>query len=140
MIRQVSPRKTVEQLVAEARARFDRVTPAEAAAAMAAGAILIDTRSSDVRGRDGTVPGSHHVPLSVLPWRVDPASPYRNPDVARPDARVILLCAEGYSSSLAAAWLKDLGFARVADLEGGFEAWRAAGLPVEPVTPVEGDG
>ena len=97
---------------------------------MAAGALLVDTRSSDDRRDSGTIPGSVHVPLSVLFWRLDPSSGYNDPalsDLARP---IVLVCAHGYSSSLAAATLRDLGFANVGDVIGGFEAWSAAGLPV----------
>ena len=74
-----------------------------------------------------------HVPLSVLFWRLDPASGYEDPALADTDRRVILVCADGYSSSIAAATLRDLGFTRAADLDGGFTAWQAAGLPVDPV-------
>ena len=97
---------------------------------MAEGALLVDTRSSDLRRDTGMIPGSVHVPLSVLFWRLDPDSGFDDPvlsDLARP---VIIICAHGYSSSLAAATLRELGFASVADVIGGFEAWAAAGLPV----------
>ena len=109
-----------------ARARIERYTPAEAAAA---DALIVDLRCDDVRTRDGIVPGSVHVPRSVLEWRVDPGSGYANPALA--GRRLILMCEEGYSSSLAAASLCDLGFDG-ADLVGGFTAWLAEGLPTVP--------
>ncbi len=128
-------RRTIDDLLATARARIDRLTPAAARDALGGGALLVDTRSADLRRETGVIPGSVHVPLSVLFWRLDPSSGYDDPalsDLTRP---VILLCAEGYSSSLAAATLRDLGFASVGDVIGGFEAWAAAGLPVEADGP-----
>ena len=123
-------RKTVDELLAEARARLLRLEPADAFAAMEAGSALIDLRSDDERRRNGVVPGSFHVPRSVLEWRLDPDCEFRNPALADPGAHVILMCAEGYSSSLAAATLQELGFARATDVAGGFAAWAEAGLPV----------
>ncbi len=99
---------------------------------MAEGALLVDTRCADDRRRTGTIPGSVHVPLSVLFWRLDPSSEYDDPALSDPARPVILMCAHGFSSSLAAATLHDLGFASVGDVVGGFEAWSAAGLPVVP--------
>ena len=124
-------RRTISELLAEARTRIGRLSPDQALQALADGALLVDTRSADLRRETGVIPGSVHVPLSVLFWRLDPSSGYDDPalsDLTRP---VILVCAHGYSSSLAAATLRDLGFARVGDVIGGFEAWAAAGLPVE---------
>ena len=101
--------------------------------------MIVDLRSHDERVRDGIIPGSVHVPRSVLEWRVDPASGWSNPAVAGADVELILVCAEGYSSSLAAASLQALGRAQVADLVGGFEAWRRAGLDTSaPPPPPEG--
>jgi rhodanese-related sulfurtransferase len=128
-------RRTIEDLLADARRRIVRYPPAAARQAVEDGALLVDTRSVDERARDGIVPGSLHVPRTVLEWRLDPESPSRNPHVGPLDREVILLCAHGFSSSLAAATLVDLGFERVADVEGGFEAWCAAGLPVSPAPP-----
>ena len=125
----MTERQTIDGLVAAARERIERLTPEAAWTAMTAGALLVDTRSGDDRRAAGTIPGSVHVPLSVLFWRLDPSSGHDDPalsDLARP---VVLVCAHGYSSSLAAATLLDLGFASVADVIGGFEAWAAAGLP-----------
>jgi len=129
----MSERPTVNDLLAASRARIDRFDPPTALAAARAGALLIDTRCADQRRETGIIPGSVHVPLSVLYWRLDPASGYEDPSLADPDRHVILVCADGYSSSIAAATLRDLGFARAADLDGGFSAWRAAGLPIEPL-------
>ncbi len=132
----------VEGLLAAARQRVERFEPEEAWAAVATGeALIVDLRSSDERRKHGIVPGSLHVPRSVLEWRADPASEWRSPHLAGRDV-LILLCAEGYSSSLAAASLLDLGYERAADVVGGFEAWRKAGLPVatasEPDRPLPG--
>jgi rhodanese-related sulfurtransferase len=124
-------RTTVNDLLASARAGLERLEPAAAKAAMEHGALLIDTRCAELRAADGAVPGSVHVPLSVLYWRLDPASGYDDPALSDPDRQVILLCAHGYSSSLAAATLQQLGFPRATDVVGGFEAWAEAGLPVE---------
>jgi rhodanese-related sulfurtransferase len=129
----------VEDLLAEARARIRRYTPTEAAAAAEAGAVVVDLRSHDERAATGIVPGSIHVPRSVLEWRLDPASGWSNPRVADRALELILVCADGCSSSLAAASLVGIGFGRAGDLAGGFAAWRDAGLPVAPAPrPHEG--
>jgi rhodanese-related sulfurtransferase len=121
----------IESMLAEARSRIRRYTPAEAAAA---DVLIVDLRSSDERARDGIVPGSIHVPRSVLEWRCDQTSGFSNPNLA--GRTLVLLCAHGFSSSLAAASLVQLGFADAGDIDGGFEAWVAAGLPVvEAPTP-----
>ncbi len=125
-------RATVGSLLAAARARLDRLEPREAADAVNAGALLVDTRCAELRRAIGVIPGSVHVPLSVLYWRLDPSSESADPGLADPHRRVVLVCAHGYSSSLAAATLQDLGYARATDVIGGFEAWAAAGLPVVP--------
>ena len=122
---------TADELLAEAREGLVRLGPREAASALSAGAVLVDIRSEVQRERDGVVPGSVFLPRNVLEWRCDPASPARDERVCDPAAQLILMCDEGYQSSLAAANLKRLGFQRATDLEGGFQAWRAAGLPVE---------
>lgn len=123
-------RRTIAEALADARRRIDRLTPAEAAAEAEQGAALVDTRDTADRARDGIIEGSVHVPRTVLEWRADPTSGSSDPRIADPDARLIIICNEGYSSSLAAAMLKDLGFTRVADMEGGVAAWKAAGLPL----------
>ncbi len=128
-------RRTVDDLLAEARARIRRYDPVRALEAQRAGALVVDTRATDERERDGIVPGSLHVPRTVLEWRLDPGSAWRNTYAGGLDREVIVLCAHGYSSSLAAAILVDLGFERAGDVDGGFDAWRAAGLPVVPAPP-----
>ena len=127
----MSDRVTVNDLLAAARARIDRLDPKTAQAAVESGAIVIDTRCTEQRRETGIIPGSVHVPLSVLYWRLDPASGSEDASLADPERQVILVCAHGYSSSIAAATLRDLGFARASDIDGGFEAWQAAGLPIE---------
>jgi rhodanese-related sulfurtransferase len=127
----MSDRQTIDQLLAEARARLRRLEPAAARTAQEEGAILIDLRCADQRRESGIIPGSVHVPLSVLFWRLDPTSGYDDPRLSDPTREIVLLCADGYSSSLAAATLHDLGFARATDVDGGFSAWAAAGLPLE---------
>ena len=130
---------SVSQLLAEARTGIRRYEPAEARERAAEGALLVDLRSHDERERDGIIPGSIHVPRSVLEWRVDEGSGFANPHVAERELELILVCNEGYSSSFAAAALQELGFAQAADLSGGFQAWRAAGLPTMPA-PARADG
>jgi rhodanese-related sulfurtransferase len=125
-------RRTLDDLLNEARARIERIDPADAWAAAQDDALIVDTR---VDRSPGIVPGSLHVPLSVLQWRVDPDSAWRNPHVNGLETRLILICEHGESSSLAAASLLELGFTRVGDVIGGFEAWEAAGLPVTPAPP-----
>lgn len=127
----MADRLTVNQLLDACRARIDRLDPAATRAAAEAGALVIDTRCAEQRQQTGIIPGSVHVPLSVLYWRLDPASGYEDPRLADLDRQVILVCADGYSSSVAAATLRDLGFVRACDLNGGFSAWQAADLPVE---------
>ncbi len=122
---------TAEEMLAEARQEIERATPEETAAAQAEGAIVIDLRCHSERV-GGVIPGSIRIARSVLEWRCDPASEWKDARVARPAERVLLVCQDGYSSSLAAQSLRRLGFARVGDLIGGMQAWEAAGLPVEP--------
>lgn len=124
-------RRTINDLLADARARLQRLDPDEAHAAMEHGALLIDTRCANLRRRDGSIPGSVHVPLSVLFWRLDPSSGHDDRDLSPAlDRQVILMCDHGFSSSLAAATLRELGFDNATDVDGGFQAWAAAGLPV----------
>lgn len=119
--------RTISELLEEAAARISRFEPREAQAAAEAGAVLVDIRSVEARERDGVIPGSVHVPRTVLEWRADPTSAWCNPALV--DARLIVVCDHGYSSVLAAATLVDLGH-DAGDVVGGFEAWIAAGLPV----------
>jgi rhodanese-related sulfurtransferase len=121
---------SVDQLLADARRGLVRLTPAQAYAAMRRGALLVDIRGDAQRERDGVIPGARFVARNVLEWRCDPASPYRDPELARADARVMLICDEGYQSSLAAATLQRLGLRDATDVVGGFQAWRADRLPV----------
>jgi len=107
------------------------VTPAQAAAEQASGALLLDTRPAEQRHRDGEIPGAIVVDRNVLEWRLDPTSPDRIPEAVDRAVRVIVICNEGFSSSLAAASLKDLGLVNATDVIGGFQAWKAAGLPIE---------
>ena len=124
-------RRSIDDLLAEARRDLRRVTPAEAHAAAQEGGVLVDVRSEDERRRQGVlVPGAVHHPLSVVHWRLDPDVPTRNPKLPL-DARLILLCREGDSSSLAAALLRAIGFPLATDVIGGVDAWRVAGLPLD---------
>jgi rhodanese-related sulfurtransferase len=126
-------RRTIHDVLADARARLDRLDPDAARRAVTEeDALLVDVRTERQRERDGVVPGALHVPRNVLEWRLDPDSGAADPRVGGLERRVVVMCDEGYQSSLAAAGLRDLGFARATDLAGGFQAWRAAGLPVEP--------
>ena len=126
----MSARRTIEDLLAAARDRIERLTPQDAYRAMAEGSLLVDTRCDEDRRASGAIPGSARIPLSVLFWRLDPSSGHDDPALSDPQRRVILICAHGYSSSLAAATLRDLGFSNASDVIGGFEAWSTAGLPV----------
>jgi rhodanese-related sulfurtransferase len=124
---------TIDELLAAARRRLQRLDPVAARDAVAAGAVLIDIRSELQRERDGVIPGAHFVPRNVLEWRLDPASGHSDPALGEGlERHVILVCDEGCQSSLAAATLQQLGFERATDVDGGFQAWRAAGLPVAP--------
>ena len=120
---------TVDQMLAAARARLDRVDPVRAAELAARGALLVDTRPQWQRDDEGTLPGALVIERNHLEWRLDPASHARIPEAVDHDVRWIVVCSEGYSSSLAAASLQDLGLHRATDLDGGFRAWKAAGLP-----------
>lgn len=124
-------RRTVDDLLGEARARLVRLSPEQALAAQAAGALLVDVRGDDQIRDHGSIPGAIRIPRNVLEWRADPSCAARDPRIANLEAVLIIVCQQGYQSSLAAGNLHDLGFARATDLEGGFEAWKAAGLPLE---------
>jgi rhodanese-related sulfurtransferase len=121
--------RTINDMLADARAELARLSPAEADEAMRDGAVLVDIRPAAQRAAEGEVPGALIVERNVLEWRFDPASEARLP-IADYDLRVIVICSEGYTSSLAAAALQELGVHRATDLAGGFQAWRASGLPV----------
>ena len=122
----------IEELLADARSRLERLAPADALAAAETGdAVLVDIREDHQRERDGLVPGAIVIPRNVLEWRCAPQSQWRDERISDPDRLVVLMCQEGFQSSLAAATLQDLGLPRATDMDGGFEAWRDAGLPVE---------
>jgi rhodanese-related sulfurtransferase len=128
-------RRTLDELLEAARTRIERLEPVDALAAIEQDALLIDIRADVDRERDGIVPGSVHIPRTVLEWRLDPDSAWRNPHVGGLDQQIVLLCDHGCSSILAAASLVELGFARAGDVVGGFAAWREAGLPTAPSPP-----
>jgi rhodanese-related sulfurtransferase len=119
----------VDELLAAARARLLRLSPAEAHAEAERGAVLVDIRSETQRSADGLVDGARFIPRNVLEWRLDPGCEHRDPELAVPGARVILICDEGYQSSLAAATLRDFGV-DATDVIGGFRAWQDARLPI----------
>ena len=125
---------SINELLEEARARLQRMTPEEAQQASGAGALLVDMRPIEQRARDGEIAGALIIDRNVLEWRLDPQSAHRIPEVESYDDAVILFCNEGYASSLAAATLQQLGLHRATDMIGGFQAWRAAGLPTSVST------
>ena len=122
--------RSIDEILAEARGRLRRLDPAETYEAMGQGAVLVDIRSEAQRAEQGLVPGSLHVERNVLEWRFDPRSAAKLPQATGYDVQVIVMCVEGYTSSLAAAALQDLGLASATDLAGGFRSWEQAGLPV----------
>ncbi|MBO2458505.1 rhodanese-like domain-containing protein [Actinomadura violacea] len=121
--------RSIDEILAAARARLDRLDPAAAHAAAGDGALLVDIRPAAQRAAEGEIPGALIVERNVLEWRFDPQSGARLPQATGHDVRVIVFCSEGYTSSLAAAALHDLGLTRATDVVGGFKAWRGAGLP-----------
>jgi rhodanese-related sulfurtransferase len=123
----------IDEILAAARARLHRLEPAEAYALQLAGGVLVDTRPHAQRQAEGGIPGALLVERNHLEWRFDPRSDSRLPIADRYDLPIVAFCSEGYSSSLAAASLQDLGLWRATDLVGGFRAWAAEGLPVESV-------
>ena len=124
----------VDQLLDRARARLVRVEAARAAEELAAGALLIDIRPADQRAAQGDIPGATPIDRNALEWRLDPTSPWHVASVGDHQVRIILICAEGFQSSLAAANLQEMGLVNATDVIGGFESWAAAGLPVEGAT------
>jgi len=113
-------------MLADARAKLDRVEPQDLAAEIDAGALVVDIRPSEDRAADGPLPGAVVIERIHLEWRLDPTSEHRL-EVSAPDRRIIVVCNEGYSSSLAAHSLRRLGLPRATDLVGGYQAWRATG-------------
>jgi rhodanese-related sulfurtransferase len=120
----------VDTVLARAREGMRRLDPEETRAAVAGGALLVDTRTESQRRVQGELPGAVVIDRTVLEWRLDPASPHRIPEATGYDLLVIVVCRQGYSSSLAAASLRSIGLHRATDLAGGIEAWTAAGLPM----------
>ncbi|MEU4091396.1 rhodanese-like domain-containing protein [Streptomyces sp. NPDC026673] len=132
MNRPTTVRSGIDRLLARARARLERIGPEEAAAEIAAGeALLVDIRPAAQRAREGEFADALVIERNVLEWRLDPLSDARITEATGPDVRWIVACSEGYTSSLAAASLLDVGLTRATDLEGGFQAWLRAGLPVK---------
>ena len=125
----VQAARGIDKILADARARLDRLRPAEALAAQRAGAVLVDIRPAAQRLASGQIPGALVIERNVLEWRFDPHSDARL-DIADYDLQVVVVCQEGYTSSLAAAALQDLGLRRATDLDGGFMAWWSLGLPI----------
>jgi rhodanese-related sulfurtransferase len=119
----------IDEILTEARTRLRRLDPAETAAAVRDGAILVDIRPAAQRAEHGEIPGALVIERNVLEWRLDPRSDARLPFANSYDLAVVVTCQEGYTSSLAAASLQDLGLCRATDLAGGFAAWEEAGLP-----------
>ncbi|RPK82365.1 rhodanese-like domain-containing protein [Streptomyces clavifer] len=120
----------IDELLERTRAGYKRIAPAEAAAAAAEGALLVDIRYAALREKDGLIPGALVIERNELEWRLDPLGSHRAPEAVSHDLPVVVICNEGYASSLAVASLRQLGLRRATDLIGGFQAWRAAGLPV----------
>jgi rhodanese-related sulfurtransferase len=131
--------RSIDEILASARARLVRLDPAQAHAAVQAGALLVDIRPEKQRQAEGAVPGALVVERNVLEWRFDPRCDARLPQATGYDQHVIIMCSEGYTSSLAAASLLDLGLRYATDLDGGFVAWAKAGLPTEPDEPAQAD-
>jgi rhodanese-related sulfurtransferase len=119
-------RHTVDELLAAARGRLRRVPASELDAEIKAGAVVVDTRPVEQRDRDGDLPGAVVIDRNVLEWRLDPASPTCIAEVTGYDTRVIVVCNEGFSSSLVAATLHDLGLRHATDVIGGYQAWLVA--------------
>jgi rhodanese-related sulfurtransferase len=117
---------SIARLLAESRGRLHRVEPEDLAGEVAAGAMVVDIRASEHRAAEGDLPGAVVIERSVLEWRLDPSSPHRVPESTDFDRRIVLVCNEGYSSSLAAETLQRIGLRNATDLVGGYRAWRAA--------------
>ncbi|WP_307857628.1 rhodanese-like domain-containing protein [Paenarthrobacter sp. DKR-5] len=116
---------TIDQLLMESRTGLARVHPEDLDREISAGALVVDTRPIDQRNRDGVLPGAIVIDRNVLEWRLDPSSPSRLPDADYHARRIVIVCNEGYSSSLAAHTLQRLGLTQATDLVGGFQAWLA---------------
>jgi rhodanese-related sulfurtransferase len=124
--------KTAAHLIAEAKGRIENLSPADVAAELETGnVLLVDLREAEEQWQNGVIPGAIHAPRGMLEFSADPTSAYHQP-AFDPGSRIILYCASGGRSALAAAMLKELGYTRVAHLDGGLKAWREAGLTVAP--------
>ncbi len=126
---------SIDELLAEARSGLARLRPEAAFAVLTDGAVLVDIRPLEQRMAEGEVPGAIVIGRNVLEWRLDPRSEARIPALARPEAQIIVMCSEGYASTLAAATLRRIGLRQATDLDGGFRAWKAVGLPTRPAQP-----
>jgi rhodanese-related sulfurtransferase len=135
-----APDRSIGELLGGARRRLRRLGPAEAFEAIRGGALLVDIRPQAQRAAEGLVPGALHVERNVLEWRFDPGSEARLPQASGYDQHVIVMCSQGYASSLAAASLQDIGLVNATDLAGGFLAWARAGLPCQPAAVPLGAG
>ena len=120
----------LDAVLARARAGLRRLTPAQVRAAAAEGALLVDTRTEVQRREQGELPGALVIDRTVLEWRLDPTGRWRVPELRDPEQVVVVVCRQGYSSSLAAASLQAIGLPNATDMIGGVEAWAAAGLPL----------
>lgn len=117
---------SIDTILAAAQARLSRVAPEDLERERLEGAVIVDIRPADQRARDGTLPGAIVIDRNVLEWRLDPACDHHIPEIADHNARIVIVCNEGYSSSLAAALLHDVGLNRATDLVGGYQAWLVA--------------
>lgn len=124
--------RSADSLVEQARAAIERVTAQRALECQRDGALLVDIRPAQQRATYGVVPGALIIERNVLEWRLDPTGDHKLPEVTSHDQHVLILCQQGYASSLAAASLAALGFRRPGDVIGGFDAWKDAGLPTKP--------
>jgi rhodanese-related sulfurtransferase len=115
----------IARLLAESRRNLVRVEPGNLESVVAAGALVVDIRPVEQRERDGEMPGAIVIDRNVLEWRLDPTSPHRLPGIDDPDRTVVIVCSEGYASSLAAHTLQQLGLRNATDLRGGYQAWLA---------------
>ncbi|MFE0426084.1 rhodanese-like domain-containing protein [Streptomyces sp. NPDC058953] len=126
----IVPPVGIDVLLERVREGLDRVTARQAFEEAAAGALLVDIRYAALRDRDGLIPGAIVVERNELEWRLDPLGSHRLPEAVGHDLRIVIVCNEGYASSLAAESLRRLGLYRATDLIDGFQAWKAVGLPV----------
>nr|WP_256339812.1 MULTISPECIES: rhodanese-like domain-containing protein [unclassified Streptomyces] len=125
----------MDALLDRVRAGYQRIEAREAHEEARTGeALLVDIRYAALRDRDGLIPGALVVERNELEWRLDPQGSHRVPEATGHELRVVVICNEGYASSLAVDSLRQLGLHRATDLVGGFQAWRSAGLPVEPAS------